>query len=175
MPKIIRFVAVAAAALFAATAANAATAVLTFSSPGNYWGSADLDVTSGTAVSGTGTLHIAGDPAQTLTLLTATQEFNDGTVLSIGNNAWPLSATDPNDYLVFAVGPDTTNFKNDAGLYVERSSPQFGLFGKVNGTEYYQYSGVAGVVPEPATWATLILGLGMAGVVLRRRGALATA
>jgi hypothetical protein len=42
-------------------------------------------------------------------------------------------------------------------------------------TPYQMQVNVTGGVPEPATWAMLIVGLGLSGFALRRRGALAAA
>lgn len=40
-------------------------------------------------------------------------------------------------------------------------------------TIYGEFQGAPGAVPEPATWAMMIVGFGLAGRVLRRRGTLA--
>lgn len=44
-----------------------------------------------------------------------------------------------------------------------------------NGGVFFDDVSVSGVVPEPATWALMIGGFGLAGALLRRRRAMATA
>jgi hypothetical protein len=155
-----------------AGSASANVETFTFDAPGNYSGAFTLDVKSGVATSGTGVFH-DGNATETMTLLTGggAQEFNDGTVLS------PLTSNLPIDLngLTFAVGPDTTNFRNDAGLNIwfQNGAYDTALFGHIaGGAENYQYNGVAATVaavPEPATWTMLILGVGMIGFAARRR------
>ena len=59
----------AVAAISAPLAANAVT--YDFNAPGNYSGSFTLDVVGGQALSGTGTIDVAGYAPEALTLITA--------------------------------------------------------------------------------------------------------
>ncbi len=81
--------------------------------------------------------------------------FNNNVLLSIINTA----AFGPAHYSydVVAGGPSSqikfSYFQNPAYFHLDNVSLQ----------------GTGGAVPEPATWATMILGLGMVGALMRRR------
>jgi hypothetical protein len=143
-----------------------------------------LDVVGGQAVSGTGTLT---DPAfwsgaDTMDLVTLgtplvhnlgggdlSYRFGGGTDL-IGDTAVPV---DPNG-LVFIVS-NLSNAARDIGFNIwSNGGGSYTGFLAGNGGIYNTYSMTA--VPEPATWAMMLLGIAGLGVTLRvRRNAVSAA
>lgn len=149
---------------------------------GSFTADVVLDVVGGQAVSGTGSINILGMSSAPLVLITASTpgnesspgpvgfRANDGTDLGGADTAYPISA----DGLLFDVGTSVASW----GAY-----PLFGFWsnsdgtfasifdGKVAGTEYYNARGIANVsaVPEPSTWAMMLLGLAGVGFMAYRR------
>jgi hypothetical protein len=186
---------IAAAAVIGAAPVSAAPVIINVSgtagSAGAYTGTLNLDVDNGMVTAATGTLSIAGLTDAQLGLVTTSTpgnnpdqaprypigfRANDGTDLIGADLNYPLDQGG----LLFTVGSDTpvrgeyplinfyNNGTNDVVLFT----------GLVNGTEYYAQSGSlniteasSGAVPEPASWAMMILGVGAVGYAMRRRKA----
>ena len=79
-------------------------------------------------------------------------------------------------------GPQILNFGNGGQLKVSLNDATFnsGLFGLDKGAGHgapitAKFELVSAAVPEPATWAMMIAGFGMAGAAIRRRRATAVA
>lgn len=171
----------AAAAISAPLAAHAVT--YDFNAPGNYSGFFTLDVVSGQALSGTGTIDVAGYAPEALTLITPSTpgiesplgyRANDGTDLFGVDTSVPIDSNG----ILFAIGPNApapgqdalvTFYSTGAGAY------SAALFGHVvaGGNEFYQNNGVptsltaTSAAPEPGTWALMFGGLAMIGGMLR--------
>jgi hypothetical protein len=71
--------------------------------------------------------------------------------------------------LSFTVGSTAFNLYSNGGKYYEFNSNDFPGGSAPDITPLETVSVTAVAVPEPATWAMLIVGFGGAGVVLRRR------
>jgi hypothetical protein len=183
----------AVALMMGATAASAKIVDLPISGSvaagGHFYGSISLDVVDGQAISGGGSINIYGLVNAPLALITySTPGFipwgdgllgfrgNDGTDFLGLDTAFPISANG----LLFDVGATTPEW----GLH-----PLFAIWangdgtfgsaftGGVAGTEHWAEVGTA-AIPEPATWAMMVLGFGVLGGglrVARRRRSLAQA
>lgn len=86
--------------------------------------------------------------------------YNTTTSLALGGNAVSDINAHAGQVLVIGFTNATLNLKNpngvDSGIYTNTATPKLHLT-----------SGAA--VPEPATWAMMIAGFGLAGAALRRR------
>ncbi len=86
--------------------------------------------------------------------------YNTAASLALGGNAVSDINAHAGQILIIGFTNATLNLQNpngvDSGIYTNTAAPVLRLT-----------SGAA--VPEPATWAMMIAGFGMAGVVLRRR------
>lgn len=102
---------------------------------------------------------------------------NDGTDYFGLDTAFPVDTNG----LLFDVGTSTASFGNYPLLALySNGDGTFGasFTGSVNNTEYYNQSGsltISGGVPEPATWAVMLLGFGAVGASMRRRRGIAAA
>jgi hypothetical protein len=186
-----------------AAASAQASSVVTFdiagdlSSIGAYSGKITLDVTGGQATSGSGLINGLGFSNIPMVLITTATPGNETT----GGAGAPVGfrANDGTDYF----GLDTAFPIDTNGLLfdVDTTTAQFGAFpllalysngngtdgasftGNVAGTEFFNESGTLNIcdvttsgVPEPATWAMMLLGVGAIGAGLRtanRRSAMA--
>ena len=151
----------------------------------SYTGTLSLDVTGGQAVSGTGTLSILGLTNAPLVLITTStpgNEYhplptgpvgfraNDGTDYYDLDQAYPIDAAYG---LLFDVNTTTPVWGAYPLFAIWSNMPQDGysaaFTGVVDGVDYYNIQGsatVSNAVPEPATWAMMLLGfagLGFAG------------
>jgi hypothetical protein len=181
--------AAAIAGLMGAGAASAATVVApisgTIGSAGAFTGQITLDVEGGQAVSGGGTIDILGLSNAPLVLITPSTpgdennfvnapvgfRANDGTDYFGLDTAFPVDTNG----LLFDVGTSTASF----GAYpllalYSNGDGTFGaaFTGTVNNVDYYNQSGsltISAGVPEPATWAVMLLGFGAVGASMRRR------
>ena len=90
---------------------------------------------------------------------------NDFAVTGPGALSLPTMTDVPASPYVFYFG-FFTGSGSDTITFIARDDPGFFSLDDVS---------VTAVVPEPATWATMILGLGLAGAALRRRRTLAAA
>jgi PEP-CTERM motif len=169
-------------ALAAPSVANATIEDLTISGSldgHSYTGTLSLDVTGGQATSGTGTLSILGLTNAPLVLITTSTPGNEGFPVGYRGNdgrdyfnidqAYPIDANG----LLFDVNTTTASWGAYPLFAVWSNEPGDGysaaFTGKLDGVEYYNLQGgatVSGAVPEPSTWAMLLLGfagLGYAG------------
>ena len=179
-------------ALAVAGSAEAAPVTLdisgTLNTIGAYTGTLNLDVTGGFATSGTGTLNMLSNSYDLVLITTATPgndtgggmaapigfRANDGTDYYAFDNALPLTgygmlfAIDVEGYVPFP----TANHVALLGLYVD-GGPTAAVTGKIGGNEYYNQTGSLTIsqaaVPEPASWALMIAGFGLAGAAMRGR------
>jgi hypothetical protein len=181
--------AVSALALTVPLAANAASVNYDFSGltplGGAYTAQFNLDVVGGQAVSGTGFITgVNGATTEALTLITlATQgvendgggllgyRFNDGTDIFDADTAAPIDSNG----LVFAIGPNAPQSGQDAGFAIwDNGGGNFQTFFASKGTVDAQQlfgsgTAVGGAVPEPASWAVMLVGFGGLGVAMRSR------
>jgi hypothetical protein len=145
----------------------------------SYTGTLSLDVTGGQATSGTGTFSILGLTNAPLVLITTSTpgnegfptgyRANDGTDYFNTDQAYPIDANG----LLFDVNTTTAAWGAYPLFAVWSNAPGDGysaaFSGKLDDVEYYNIQGgatVSGAVPEPSTWAMLLLGfagLGYAG------------
>lgn len=184
MKKLLASAAVLALGLAAPLAANAATDTYQFSDPGYFTGVFSLDVTGGQATGGTGVIDVPGYAPESLTLITlatpgvendgggllgyrandGTDDFNDDTAVPIDDNG-----------LIFGVGPKAPTGAGTVpvfGLNAAGSGFQGALFGHINGgPTIYEYNLNTSVtaVPEPASWAMMLMGFGALGAAIRTR------
>jgi hypothetical protein len=192
--KTIEFVAgIAALALVAPAAAQAGAVFYSFDTPGAWSGELKLNVDgAGNAKSGSGRIDIPGYNSQHLTLIapsTPGAESPFGYRSNGGTDIFGVDTSVPPDTngLLFSVGKGAPA-PGSHPLWVAYSDGgagfQSGLFGHIgNGPAIYTYDlattltagrkGSFGAVPEPATWASMILGVGMIGAAVRRRKAAA--
>ena len=169
-------------------AASAATVIVPISgsigSAGDFTASLSLDVVDGQALSGTGTINLLSYVNAAISLITPSApgnnnvsasapvgyRANDGTDYFQLDTAYPFSTNG----LLFAVGttspmpggnPLLALYANGDGTF----GAQF--TGEVDGMEYYNQSGSFNVaaVPEPATWAMMLVGFGMLSISMRYR------
>jgi hypothetical protein len=196
MTKSWKTAAVGAALLLicAASAASAAVVVLPISGSfgtapgdaGKFWGSVTLDVTAGQATDGSGVVNILGlknVPIALITTATPGNETaggpsapvgfraNDGTDLFGADTIYPIDGNG----LLFDVGTDsaytvpTWGREPLLGIWSNGNGTYGSIFtGQVGGAEYYAQFGSA-TVPEPATWAMLLMGFFGLGATLRSR------
>lgn len=184
-----------AAALFAGftlcaaapLAANAKVVTFDFggvlNSGGAYSGSVTLDVTGGHATSGSGAFSGLGYTNAPMVLITTATpgnenvspsypvgfRANDGTDLFGADTNFPLDAAGG---LLFDVGTHTATWGQFPLLNLYEGGALFD--GKVGAQEYYVDFASLSVsnlmissVPEPATWAMMLLGLAGLGAALR--------
>lgn len=172
----------------ASQAASAATVIVPISgaigSTGTFTATLNLDVVNGQALSGTGTINLLSYVNAPVSLITTYTPGNNNTSASApvgfrANNgtdyfgldtAYPFSTNG----LLFAV--DTTTPTPGGSPLLALYSNGDGTFGAqftgfVNGVEYYNQSGSFSVaaVPEPATWAMMLVGFGIMGAAMRYR------
>ena len=174
----------AALGMSLAGAAHASVVTYNFDAPGFWSGSFSLDVTGGVASSGSGVIHVPGYATQSLTLIIpsdpgyetpAGYRANDGTDWFPIDQNVPIDGTPAAGGLLFSVGNTSPTFGGQPlfPIYGDGSGGfDSGMFGHINGgPEFYEYNiaTTAGVVPEPGTWAMVILGMGAMGVARRRR------
>jgi hypothetical protein len=143
-----------------------------------YTGTLSLDVTGGQATSGTGTLSILGLTNAPLVLITTSTpgnegfptgyRGNDGTDYFNTDQAYPIDANG----LLFDVNTTTASWGAYPLFAVWSNAPGDGysaaFTGNLEGVEYYNIQGgatVSGAVPEPSTWAMLLLGFAGLGCV----------
>jgi hypothetical protein len=163
-----------AAALCGATAAAAAP-VVTFV-PGTYslayseYGPA-VDTLAVTVSGGVASFVLSGD--DTATFSVPDMSTPDGLVYFSGPNPYYLSASLPSVSFDATANPYLSFFSTlDGGGFNVGDAPDgsganlFAFYQVTRGTA--QVYSIAGV-PEPAAWATMLLGLGVAGGVARRR------
>ena len=149
---------------------------------GSFSGQITLDVVGGQAVSGSGVINILGLTNAPIVLITTATPGNE----TAGGPNYPVGfrANDGTDLF----GLDTKYPLDTAGLLfdVGTATAQWGAYplfnlasgagnsvfdGKVNGTKYYVATGTATIaaVPEPSTWAMMILGFFGLGFMAYRR------
>jgi hypothetical protein len=169
-------------ALAAPGVANATIKDLTISGSldgHSYTGTLSLNVTGGQATSGTGSLGILGLTNAPLVLITTSSPGNEGFPVGYrGNDGTDYFNTDQaypidSNGLLFDVNTTTASWGAYPLFAVWSNEPGDGysaaFTGKLDGVEYYNIQGgatVSGAVPEPSTWAMLLLGfagLGYAG------------
>jgi hypothetical protein len=125
---------------------------------------------------GSAGIGLGGDfsPAASNPAVTATSK-----VVTLNYGA---TAFDPGAYSVFSIdmGPGTVNYRNAlfAGTntavaqFSDGTSAQVTFSGDVNSTDrFYTFNStpITTAVPEPATWAMMLLGFGMVGATARYR------
>lgn len=100
--------------------------------------------------------------------------------LVAGNTYWFAASTvGLNGTGFFTVGAHTQNSGgiNDSGTFWYSNSPAGLTFDGQNRTPEMAFTVTEGAaaVPEPATWALMLLGFGMTGFAMRKRSAVRTA
>lgn len=151
---------------------------------GNFSGEITLDVVGGQAISGTGEISILGLLDASLVLITTGTPGNIATlgpsypvgfVANDGTDLFGLDTTYPPDTYGLLFDVNTT--KAVSGQYplinLASGAGNSVFDGKVNGTEYYVAYGTTTIsaVPEPATWAMMLLGFAGLGFAGYRRSA----
>jgi PEP-CTERM motif len=143
-------------------------------------GSFSLDVSGGQAISGTGTINIAGIGPEILTLVTNPMGGTSPFIFSSngGDNIQADTAVPPDTVggLLFAIGTTTpvsgqdvlfNVFANGNGTFSEV------LDGTLDGIRFFDNNGSAvtltAAVPEPSTWAMMVLGFFGLGFMAYRR------
>ena len=149
----------------------------------------DLNVTNGQATSGTGRFTGFGLTNADLVLITTSTpgnetaggpsaptgfRGNDGTDIFGGDQAFPIS----NNGLIFDVGTRVAVAGAFPVLAIGNGSNASVFTGNVGGTEYYAQVGTSNIgeatvisngVPEPSTWAMMLLGFGGLGFLAYRK------
>ena len=170
--------------------AHAATVIDNFSGTfaggvGSVSGQITLDVVAGQATSGSGyidisNLGLSNAPLVLITTSTPGNETAGGPTFPVGfraNDGTDLFGLDQNfpldtAGLLFDVGTATAQW-GQYPLFNLASGINNSMFdGKVGGTTYYADLGtvsLSAAVPEPATWAMMLLGLGGLGGMIRAR------
>jgi hypothetical protein len=179
-----------AGALAAPGVANATIVDLTISGSldgHSYTGTLSLDVTDGQATSGTGTLSILGFTNAPLVLITTSSPGNEGNPVGYRANdgtdyfntgkAYPIDTRG----LLFDVNTTTPVWGAYPLFAIWSNTSQAGysaaVTGVVDGVEYYNIQGSAALssaVPEPSTWAMLLVGFVGLGFAGYRRATAAT-
>lgn len=171
----------AVAALMASTApASAAVFNWTYAAPA---GTGLVAVTaSGTITTTNTTTTVSGRQAYTVTGITGTR---NGVAITGLASAFPTTFGGADNFLFTTGLPFTdlgvsfslasgsyANFFLDAGTTGEFFATNLaGTAGRTNAQGVFTYSAVGGAVPEPSSWALLVLGFGVAGYAMRRRTA----
>jgi hypothetical protein len=179
--------------LLGASAAQAATVVDNFSGTfgngvGAVSGQITLDVVAGKAISGSGfidisNLALSNAPLVLITTSTPGNETaggpaypvgfraNDGTDLFGLDQKFPLDTAG----LLFDVGTATAVWGKYPLINLASGAGNSVFDGKVGGTEYYVAFGTVGLssaVPEPSTWAMMLIGFAGLGFASYRRAKL---
>jgi hypothetical protein len=153
----------------------------------SYTGTLSLDVTGGQATSGTGTLSILGFTNAPLVLITTSSPGNEGNPVGYRANdgtdyfntgkAYPIDTRG----LLFDVNTTTPVWGAYPLFAIWSNTSQAGysaaFTGVVDGVEYYNIQGSAALssaVPEPSTWAMLLVGFVGLGFAGYRRATAAT-
>ena len=189
--KKIHYTAFGVLASLVAMPAIATTTLLT--ATGNIAGSdytayLNLDVVNGQAQSGTGTFTFLSYTNAPITLITTSTpgnetaggaqypvgfRANDGTDLFGADQAYPLTIGG----LLFAINTTSPTPRASPllNLYSDNGTLRSLFTGNVGGREIYAATGTltiaptaTGAVPEPATWAMMLVGFGGMGYAMRR-------
>ncbi len=123
--------------------------------------SSNLASNRGTLLGNFGTFTIGGASSPTLSL-TGSAIHYDPTMGSLLMDVAVSNGVGQGDYFVFFNADDTT------GSIARAFNSSYGNVGNTGGALVTTFSTVGGV-PEPATWAMLILGFGVVGGAMRRR------
>ncbi len=124
---------------------------------------------------GVNSLHncYCGDSFGAVTMTFATPVSGVGFFWGASDAQWTLSAYDSSSSLIESFLLPITH-ASDAGDFVGIMDPgiKFAVLSGPSGDYVFidNVTGIAGSVPEPATWALMIGGLGLVGATLRRRG-----
>lgn len=112
--------------------------------------------------------------------ITATIDYDNQTFARLGFNGIRVyhHSLDIPDITGVAINPASNNgftLSNVVHLGPNSVAMDFGGLSADNATFSVDLLGGAGAVPEPATWALMIGGFGLAGAAMRRRRAMASA
>jgi choice-of-anchor A domain-containing protein len=96
--------------------------------------------------------------------------FYEATSINLGSKTWFGSVLAPNAELKFSNGIEGSIV---AKSLIQNGEARLGGFSGALQVAQYTASDIRDAVPEPATWAMMIMGFGAIGHVIRRRRALA--
>ena len=135
------------------------------------------------SLTGNGTFSTVGDASTTPSLVnTFLGTFNGSSISLLAPNAYPTFPGPPNDNLFsetapyfsysglsFVAGGTNYNIFSDFGngLLYYCSGVQTCTVGEANATASFSFQSQTGAVPEPATWAMMLLGFSVMGIALR--------
>ena len=156
---------------------------------GAFSGTLDLDITGGLVTSGKGTVSVLDFLNSPIAMITTATPYNiatagpqypvgfranDGTDLYGADQNFPLDIGG----LLFAIGTDTPSFGANPliNLYSDNGNLGSVFTGRDgSGVEHYvqfgslQLAEITAAVPEPATWAVMMLGFGVVAGAMRYR------
>ena len=141
----------------------------------------DFNISLG-SLTGNGTFSTVGDASTTPSLVnTFLGTFNGSSISLLAPNAYPTFPGPPNDNLFSETAPyfnyNGLSFTAGGTNYNIFSNPQGGLLDYCSGvpttcysdgaTASFSFRSQTGAVPEPATWAIMLLGFSVMGIALR--------
>ncbi len=135
-----------------------------------------FNFTLNTAIgNGSGSFTTASDAPGFNLISALTGTFDGGAITLLAPNSYPVGAANDNLYNVAAPFLTFNGFSflangNNYNVYAQNGVIRAcGVTPSCNGNQAATFDVTPGAVPEPASWAMMIGGLGIVGVAMRRR------